>query len=220
MSTLAELIKLAPEDKVDDLLREVGEKNTVRVVKYAASRPNPKMRAVMKRVMDEMFPSRLHAPALIHLDEMRMLAGLPPRYLDEFFRVCGGDLRSVTANLRVDVGKDYVCDSLGNNGSRPAVAYYMALTENGTAPGASDTTLTAEITTGGLARATATYAHTTGATSYTLQKQFTASTSFSTVQKEGIFNASTAGTLFVENTFTSTALVSGDQLTVTHTINV
>jgi hypothetical protein len=66
----------------------------------------------------------------------------------------------------------------------------------------------------------ATYAHTGGAANYTLSKTFTATSAFTAVQKEAIFNASSAGIMFIENTFTATALSINDQLTVTHTVNI
>jgi hypothetical protein len=222
MTPLSELIHLVPQEKVDDFLREIGSgTNTVRVTKHAHSRPNPRMRGVMKKVLDEVFPSHYGISAITRLDELRLLAGLQPRYLAEFFHQCGGELVGVSPNLRTNNGIDYVAASLGDTDNRPAVAYYMALSESATAPAATDTSVAGEITTAGLARTTASYAHTTAATSYTLSKTFTATDpGFSAVQKEGILNAGSGGTLFVENTFTPTALVSGDQLTVTHTINI
>ena len=224
--TLKEILNRLDPRAADALLEEIGDKNTVRVTKHKAVRPNAKGGLIHRVTFDELFGSEnqtMTRYALIRLDELRIINGLKPRYLWEAIRMTGGELVSVTPNLRTDVGKDYVADSLGKSSSRPAVAEYMALTENGTAPAAGDTTLTSEITTNGLARAIATYAHTVNTTSYTLSKTFTASGTFTTVQKEGLFNAAgppPAGTMFVENTFTSTALASSDQLTVTHTINI
>ena len=225
MTSLKELIRLVPQDRVDEFLRELdhvgGTPNTVRVVKYERTRPDPHHRAIMKKALDEVFPTRLGVAAITKLDELRMLAGLQPHYLREFLRLGGGELVDVTANLRTTIGIDYVADSLGSRTvAGTAVAKYMALSENATAPATGDTTLTAEITTAGLQRVAASYAHTTGAASYSLSNTFTATGTFSAVQKEGLFTASSAGNLFVENTFTATALVSGDQLTVAHTINV
>lgn len=213
-----ELEAIAP-DAIESLLEEVGEKNTVRVVKFAAVRPDPAGRVIRRKVFDEQFASKLLAPALVRLDELRALKGFRPRYLEAALEALGGEFAFGT-NLRTNVGIDYAADSLGKSASRPAVAEYIALTENGTAPAAGDTTLTSEITTNGLARAVATYAHTGSATSYTLAKQFTASGTFTTVQKDGIFNAASSGTMFLEATFTAVALISGDQLTVTHTVNI
>ena len=224
--TLKHILNRLDPRAADALLEEIGDKNTVRVTKHEAVRPGGKGRLIHKVTFDELFGSEnqsLKRYALIRLDELRIAAGLKPRYLHEAIRLTGGQLVSVSFNLRTDVGKDYVADSLGKSASRPAVAEYMALTENGTAPAAGDTTLTSEITTNGLQRAVAAYNHTVNTTSYTLSKTFTASGAFSTVQKEALFNAAgppPAGTMFVENTFTSTALASSDQLTVTHTINI
>lgn len=76
-----------------------------------------------------------------------------------------------------------------------APAWYIALTANSTAPAAGDTTLASEITTagGGLVRKLATYAHTAGASSYTL---------FETLVSP-----------------TATLSASGDQLTITQTVS-
>lgn len=101
-----------------------------------------------------------------------------------------------------------------------APANYIGLTANATAPAAGDTTLTGEIASGTLVRAQATYSHTTGAASYTLQKTFTSDQTV-VIAKIGVFNASSAGTMMFETVLNATAsLVSGDQLTVTETVNI
>lgn len=109
-----------------------------------------------------------------------------------------------------------------------APCWYHALTADATAPGASDTTLPSEITTaaGGLKRKLATYAHTTGVASYTLTTVFTANGSDSlpvTIAKMGCFNSvvPATGRLLFETAVSPTATLSasGDQLTLTHTIN-
>jgi hypothetical protein len=125
-------------------------------------------------------------------------------------------------------GKDAVASMVGDrSGSRAAVADYIALTANTTAPSAGDTTLTAEIATagGGLIRAAATYAHTGGTSSYTLTKTFTANGSDSlpvTIGKIGVLNASSAGALVWETLLGTTATLSasGDNLTITDTITL
>lgn len=108
--------------------------------------------------------------------------------------------------------------------------WYMALTQNATAPGATDTTLTAEITTAGagLIRKLATYAHTTGAASYSLAATFTVNASDTglpnTIAKIGIFNTLTGATgrMQFETAVSPTATLSaiGDQLTITDTISM
>jgi hypothetical protein len=124
-------------------------------------------------------------------------------------------------------GRDWACDALGKSTSRPAVADYLALTANSTAPSAGDTTLTAEIATasGGLIRAQATYAHTGGAATYTLTKTFTANGNDVlpvTVAKVGVFNAAASGVMPWSSLLSPTATVSasGDALTITETITV
>jgi hypothetical protein len=108
-------------------------------------------------------------------------------------------------------------------GGAPAV--YTALTANVTAPAATDTALAGEITTagGGLIRKMSTYAHTTGANSYTLTTTFTGNGSDAypvTIAKIGVFNSLTSGTMLYETALSATATLSasGDALTTTHTV--
>lgn len=125
-------------------------------------------------------------------------------------------------------GKDFVASALGDrSGSRAAAADYMALSANTTAPAAGDTTLTGEITTvgGGLVRAQAVYAHTAGASTYTLTKTYTANGSDAlpvTLGKVGVFNASSAGAMPWSSLLSPTVTLSasGDAVTITHTITI
>lgn len=105
-------------------------------------------------------------------------------------------------------------------GAQPAA--YLALTENATAPAAADTVLTGELTAGGLNRALATYAHTAGAATYTLTRTFTSSDATNrTINKYGVFNALTAGNLVFESSVNvPPTLISGDQITLTTTVNL
>lgn len=102
-----------------------------------------------------------------------------------------------------------------------AAARYMGLTTDVTAPATSDTTLATEITTGGLARALATFAHTGGATTSTLSKTFAATATHTNVHKGGLFTASTttAGGILVATTNLNAdaTLANGDSLAVTWT---
>jgi hypothetical protein len=130
--------------------------------------------------------------------------------------------------MLTNAGRDMVASALGDrSGSRAAVADYLALTANSTAPAGGDTTLTAEIATGGggLIRAQATYAHTNGQATYTLSKTFTANGSDSlpvVVAKVGVLNASSSGALVWSTLLSATATISavGDALTVTETITL
>jgi hypothetical protein len=105
--------------------------------------------------------------------------------------------------------------------------WYMALTANASAASATDTTLTGEITTagGGLIRKLATYAHTTGAASYSLAATFTANGSDAlpvTIAKIGIFNSISSGRMQFETLLSATATLSasGDSVTVTDTVSL
>lgn len=115
---------------------------------------------------------------------------------------------------------DGAASGAGTGAMRPAD--YIALTENATAPADSDTALAGELTAGGLGRAQATYAHTAGASTYTLTKTFTSSDATArTINKVGVLNASSTGTLVFETAVPSPpTLVSGDQLTVTETVTI
>lgn len=120
-------------------------------------------------------------------------------------------------------GRDYVADSLGNTAARPAVANILGLSQNVTAPAAGDTSLTGKITTGGLAASVATYAHTTGAATYTLTKTFTATggdTLPVTVGKVSVENAT--GAMPWSSLLTPTAQFSGvgDATAITETITI
>lgn len=124
-----------------------------------------------------------------------------------------------------NAGYDHLCD-VASKPTQPAAAQYMAVSANATAPAAGDTALAGEIATagGGLLRAAATYAHTTGTKIYTLTKTFTANGSDSfpvTLKKFGVFNAASVGTLVYETTITDATLgVSGDAVTITETVTL
>jgi len=119
-------------------------------------------------------------------------------------------------NLRTNAGINWQYNQMA--GTTAAVCTYIALSNDSGAPSATDTAVASEITTNGLARASGTASHTTNATSYTVAYTFTA-TGTQSAQKAGLLNASSAGTLCFENTFTQVSLASGDTLAVTWTIN-
>jgi hypothetical protein len=102
-------------------------------------------------------------------------------------------------------------------------AYFIGLTTDTGSPAAGDTALTSEITTNGLARKAGTYAHTPGATSYTVAATWTASGTHTAVHKAGLFTGGPGlgGVMaFVSNLNADATLASGDQLTVTWTVNI
>jgi len=133
----------------------------------------------------------------------------------------GQVLMNVTSrNLITNAGKDFIARQLGSTSPAPNGANYIALSTDSTTPSASDTTLPGEITYGGLARSQGTYSHEDGTNTFTIQKTFTATTSFTGVQKAGLFTAPTGGTMLAVNTFTPINLQNGDQLQITWTITI
>jgi hypothetical protein len=106
----------------------------------------------------------------------------------------------------------------------PASARFMGLTTNSGAAAAADTALTGEITTGGCGRALAAYAHTMGNATFTLQKTFSVTSSFTAIHKMGLFACLTsagADPLLFESVLNADATVAnGDSLTVTDTMTV
>ena len=120
-------------------------------------------------------------------------------------------------NLRTTAGIDWQSAVMGS-ASQPAAMRYIALTADSAAPAAGDTTLASELSTSGMSRVLATYAHTAGANTFTQSNTFTA-TGTVTINKEGLFNASSVGTLGFESAEPSPpTLVSGDTLTETITV--
>lgn len=128
--------------------------------------------------------------------------------------------------MRTNAGIDFCAAQLGSTSPGSNGANYVALTANATAPAGGDTSLAGEIATagGGLVRKQGTYAHTSGAASYTVTAAFTANGSDAlpvTVNKVGVLTASSAGSLVFEDAITAATLnASGDQLTVTQTVSI
>lgn len=101
---------------------------------------------------------------------------------------------------------------------------FMGLTTDSGAAAAADKTLASEITSGGLTRALATYAHTYGTATFTLQKAFSVSAPFTAVHKMGLFvclSAAGADPMILETVLNQDATVgNGDTLTVTDTVTL
>lgn len=125
-------------------------------------------------------------------------------------------------NLLTTDGRDfYHAQVLTNTSAGTRGSGFLAVTVNTGAPAAGDTTLAGEITTGGLARADATTkTHTDNTNSTTIEHEWTASATHTDVQKTALFNASSAGVMTHEGTFTAASLISGDKLKVTYVINI
>jgi hypothetical protein len=101
---------------------------------------------------------------------------------------------------------------------------FMGISDLAGSPAATDTTMGQEITTGGCARAKATYAHTAGTNTYTMQTIYTVTASFTNIHRMGLFTASNttaAGILVFETALNQDATVgNGDTLTVTDTVTL
>lgn len=98
---------------------------------------------------------------------------------------------------------------------------YIGLSNDATAPAATDTTLTGELSGNGLDRAQGTVTPPTGSGNQTvIQKVFTYTGSSQSVQKSALFTAVTSGVMAHEVTFTPRSLGSGDTLTITYTITM
>jgi hypothetical protein len=123
-------------------------------------------------------------------------------------------------NLLTQVGRDDIHNGMYANASGGQSAFnYMAVTSSTVTPATNDTTLDAEITTGGLIRIQATTrTHTVSTNTTLIEQTFTATATFTAVQASGIFDAVTTGTMGHENTFTPANLEIDDTLTVSWTI--
>jgi hypothetical protein len=124
-------------------------------------------------------------------------------------------------NIITNGGRDYLHTQGYITPASTAVFQYIAVSSSTATPTATDTTLASEITTSGLARAVATTdSHSAGTNTSTVGITFTASGTLTAVQLGALFTASSSGTMANEATFSSTNLVSGDQLQLTWTITL
>jgi hypothetical protein len=128
--------------------------------------------------------------------------------------------------MRTSAGIDWQAGVMGNTSSNGSGSYapatYIALSSNATAPSSSDSTLTGEITgsSGYLNRKQATYVHTSGTNTYTLSATFTSDQTV-TIQKIGVFTASSGGMLFIETALAApVSLNSGDTLFIQETVTL
>lgn len=207
-------------------------------VKRTVSTPNDRVLTMIHRTL-----SPAHKKYAVGISEMEQIVvahtgGQAPHWvwssdpafakaLGKHFECPVADKSEGDTALVTNAGHDMVSSQILQVGSQPAAAGWMALANSATAttPTATDTTLTGEITTagGGLLRASATYAHTAGTNTTTMTKTFTANGSDSlpvTISQDALFNASAAGTLFAKTALNANATltVSGDNVTVTHTL--
>lgn len=123
------------------------------------------------------------------------------------------------AGVITTIGKNWIEDQLGDSpGTDPAK--WISLSSDTGSPAVGWTQIPSEIASGGLERASGTYAS-TGDGQWTIEHQFTASATHTDVQLTGLQWASSGdGNLFGADTFTPVTLNSGEKLTVTATVTV
>ena len=98
---------------------------------------------------------------------------------------------------------------------------YIALSNDGTAPAAGDTSLTGELSGDGLDRVQGTVTLPTGSgTITTVENEFTFSGSSQAVQKTALFDDSSGGKMAHEILFSQRTLSNGDTLTLTFSITL
>lgn len=120
-----------------------------------------------------------------------------------------------TAGIDFMFLQTYGTSGLGSNGLN-----YVALSNDSLSETSASTTLSNEIAANGLSRAQGTYAHTTGASTATISKTFTCTTTSQAAQKAALFSASSSGTMQHVLAFTQRTLQVGDTLTITFTITL
>jgi hypothetical protein len=201
-------------------------------VNRTLSTDNDRMLAMIARTLADQ--DRRYAVALSELEQIVGVhtGGGSPDWIacddQELERVAAahfGCARGEPQALLTSAGRDALHAQHLGTSAQPAAFNYMALTASTTAPAASDTTLTGEITTagGGLIRKQTTFAHTAGTNTSTLTVTFTANSSDAlpvTIAQIGVFNASSAGTIAYHTALAATATLSavGDNVTVTETV--
>ncbi|HXG06172.1 MAG TPA: hypothetical protein VNI77_02465, partial [Nitrososphaera sp.] len=128
-------------------------------------------------------------------------------------------------NLITEDGVEFLFKQVFQTPTTGTNATWIALTTSSASPDDDDASLPSEITAGGLQRALGTVSGVPTGSNHNddnlvISKTFTASQSFTGVQRAGLFTASSGGTMFATNTFSSVNLASGDQLTITWTIDL
>lgn len=133
-------------------------------------------------------------------------------------------LSKMKHNLLTNGGRDAFHGLVYTNASGTTRGFgCIASTESTITPAASDTTLTGEISTNGLARADATTKnHSAGTNSTLLEHTFTASGAFTDVKASATFNATSSGTMaHIANFSTgSGTLATNDTLKISWTLNL
>jgi hypothetical protein len=115
-------------------------------------------------------------------------------------------------DLVVDGGLNALCgQAFDGSGSRPAVFNYVAIGTDGTSPSASQTALGAEVM-----RVQGTYSKDPSTGECSIDATFNITSTYA-LNECGLFNASTGGTMYCRDTYTTKNVVSGDTVKVYYT---
>lgn len=124
-------------------------------------------------------------------------------------------------NLKTNSGVDFIASQTSGTAAT-STAQWIGLSTDSTAPAGSNTTLPSEITTSGLGRVQAVYAHIAGTTTYTLSNTYTATGTVSGLWKLGVLTGAYPGGTLVYEILLGNAITmnSGDQLQVVWTVTI
>jgi len=116
-------------------------------------------------------------------------------------------------NLVVETGIDFICDAMAKPSARPGVLSHIAIGTGDTAADPEDTALETEAE-----RNAATYTHSSGTASFTLEASFGAGEGTGDITEAGILNDTSGGILFNRVVFTAIPKEASDTLDITFTI--
>jgi hypothetical protein len=116
------------------------------------------------------------------------------------------------SDLVVDAGLDALCgQAFDRSGNRPAVFDYVAVGTDGTAPSSSQTALGAEVM-----RVQGTYSKDPNTGECSMDATFNITSTYA-LQECGLFNASSGGTMYCRDTYTTKNVQNGDTVRVYYT---
>lgn len=115
-------------------------------------------------------------------------------------------------DLVVDGGLNALCgQAFDRSANRPAVFDYCAIGTDGTTPGSSQTALGAEVM-----RVQATYSKDANTGECSVDATFNITSTYA-LQECGLFNASSGGTMYCRDTYTTKNVQNGDQVKIYYT---
>jgi len=122
------------------------------------------------------------------------------------------DESDINLDLVVDCRLNALCgQAFDGGGSRPAVFNYVAIGTDGTAPSSSQTALLAEVM-----RVQGTYSKDPSVGECSMDATFNITSAYA-LQECGLFNASSGGTMYCRDTYTTKNVQNGDTVKVYYT---